>query len=147
MNHSQDEKKAERAVPALTYVPTNLSPELRSFLDGNPQGVAIIVYMKPERVHGFNNSMKPERVHGFSEEELEAQHASKPKDTFRQEFRAGSWYFAADLIDRLAEVATSECSGFHVRPALVEVTFELDAKAYRNIGQIAAAFENAYRGL
>ena len=152
MKSSQDDKFASLAVPPASLVPNSITPELRSFLDGNPQGVVVIVYMKPERVHGFGELMKPERVHGFPEAIKEeaigaAPVAVRPKDEIRKEYRAGSWFFAADLIDRLAEVATSECSGFRVRPVAVEVTFELDRKAYNHRDQIGDSFDDAYRGL
>lgn len=151
MNPSHDDKFPSLTVPPASLVRNSITPELRGFLDGNPQGVVVIVYMKPERVHGFGNAMKPERVHGFPEAGKEealgaAPVAGRPKDEIRKDFRAGSWFFAADLVDRLVEVATSEC-GFRVRPVAVELTFELDRKAYNHVDQIADSFDDAYRGL
>lgn len=141
MNPSHDDKFPSLTVPPASLVPNSITPELRGFLDGNPQGVVVIVYMKPERVHGIGDLMKAdEKALGA------APVAGRPKDEIRKDFRAGSWFFAADLVDRLVEVATSEC-GFRVRPVAVELTFELDRKAYNHIDQIADSFDDAYRGL
>ena len=145
MDFLNDDNKASAQRPAetLTFIPTGIPPELRGFLDGNPQGLVVIVYMKPERVHGIGDTVP--------EEAKAAKPAVKPtvmpQEGKRLVYRAGNWYFASDLVDRFTEVATCECSGFKVRPALIEVTYELDAKAFRNLDQIAASFDNAYRGL
>lgn len=101
---------------------------------GQPQGVAVVVTMRPDRIAGGLTDG------GACEEEA-------PPEGVRKTYRTGSWYFASDLLERMIEISSRECPGLRPRPAQVEITFVLDDKAYRQVGQIVDAFDRAYRGL
>lgn len=101
---------------------------------GQTQGVVVVVYMRPDRIAG-----------GLTDGDACGRQPAA--EGIRKTYRTGSWYFASDLLDRMAEISARECPGLRPRPAQVEVTFVLDDKAYRQVGQVLDAFDRAYRGL
>lgn len=99
---------------------------------GTPDGIAILLHMRPERVFGAED---------------EGEGGAKPVPSLEKTYPTSSWFFASDFLDRVAEIAASGCSGFRVRPTLVTLTFELDEKAYRHVDLILDSFDDAYRAL
>lgn len=97
-----------------------------------PDGIAILLHMRPERVFGAED---------------EGEGGAKPVPSLEKIYPTSSWFFASDFLDRVAEIAASGCSGFRVRPTLVTLTFELDEKAYRHVDLILDSFDDAYRAL
>lgn len=97
---------------------------------GGQQAVVVIVTMRPDRIGG-----------GLAEGDGCAE------APIRKTYRTGSWYFASDLLDRMAEISARECPGVRLRPAQVEITFALDDKAYRQVGLVLDSFDRAYRAL
>jgi len=120
-----------------------------SFDEGSPEGVSVIIYMRPERVHGFEgeNAKSPAKSFEKSFEKVADASLGKPTGGIRKTYRTGSWFFAGDFLDRVAELSTGACTGLKVRPVQVELTLELDEKAFRNVGLILDSFDNAYRAL
>lgn len=98
-----------------------------------PEGVVVILYMRPDRVFS-----------GFAPPEVD-EAAIRPR--VNKSYRTSSWFFASDFLERMIEAASRNCHGLKVRPTTVEVTFTLDERAYRNVGTIIESFDDAFRGL
>lgn len=99
-----------------------------------PAGIAVILNMRPDRIGG-----------GFGED-AEDEDAG-PAVGLQKIYRTTGWYFASDFLDRVAEVSDSGCSGLLVRPYRIEVTYVLDEKAYRNVGQVIELVDREFRAL
>jgi hypothetical protein len=99
-----------------------------------PAGIAVIINMRPDRIGG-----------GFAEDAEDAGDA--PAEGLQKTYRTSTWYFTSDFLDRVAEVSDAGCSGLVVRPVRVEVTYVLDEKAYRNVGQVVELVDRQFRAL
>ena len=117
-----------------------------------PQGVVVVVTMRPDRVIGGVSVAAGTAEEGSPKAAKAAQAGSsaqtgKTADAVSKRFRTTNWYFASDFLDRLAELADGECSLLKVRPVEVEIRFAVDEKAYRHVDLIFDSFDRVFAAL